>query len=254
MNINLQSLQGWLKVYFIYLLIAVGLDVIFIGQGLMYSFGLFWISTSLLGFGFHIFTAWALTQTGQPWVRILHIALNGITAALLMASIAGLPTVPFLGGITLAPLSGVIYLILPYDLIQPMQLIFLGISATLAAAWTAYWVMSARVRDVYLTPVPSAGTAPDASLDIASDTAPDAPQKAAPPQDGYITEEDAARGQAHQSAQAPRPPTADGPVQPGMNPVLKGCLIALGLLLVAGLIFVVLIITTLESWYNALFG
>lgn len=37
---------------------------------------------------------------------------------------------------------------------------------------------------------------------------------------------------------------------PGMSPVLKGCLIAFGLLLVAGLIFVVLVITTLESWFG----
>ena len=246
MNMNLRSLQGWLIVYLVYLLIGVGLTTVSMGQGLLYSFGSYWTSMALLGFGLLAFATYSLTQTGKPWVRILHIALNGITVALLMANTMGLPAVPYLGWIVVAPLSGMIYLILPYDMIPSIQPIISGSSAVLAAAWTAYWVMSARVRDTYLALVPETDIAPD----VVSDAAPDTLQETVAPQDGYITEEDASRGQVHQSAQAPRPPNYSGPAKPGMSNLVRGCLIALGLIVIGAIIIVSMFLTFLEEAFG----
>lgn len=205
---NLQSLTGWLKVYFIYLLIAVALSVVAAVQGLLHGGDLSWTLVSVARIGLFAFAAYSLTQLGSPWVRNLHIALNGVSAAIALTGVIGFSTP--LGWLVLAPLSGLIYLIFPYNLIEQIQpIISLG-SVALPLAWAVYWAMSGQIKNTYL----EADGAPG------ENSPPGEQEFEQAPADGYIS--------AAANENAARVPSANS----SRNGFLKGCLISLILLLV----------------------
>jgi len=151
---KLAGIEGWLKTYYAYLLIAVGLSFYQLSLGIgSLLLGANFLVFSVVAFNFGLFTfaVISLKRFGKPWVRTFHASLNSVMALIGLLLVISYSFVPAMWSHLQVPSMLVS---VPWTLLEVRRLqginSYVLIQLAIPLLWAAYWLMSGRIKNTFV--------------------------------------------------------------------------------------------------------